>query len=157
MGGEFGQRQEWCHDTSLEWHLLQYAPHQGLQRWVTDLNRLYKEQSAMHQLDCESAGFEWIDASDSENSVLSFIRKDRNGGQVIVLCNFTPVPRGDYRVGVPEPGWYRELLNSDAEIYGGSGQGNLGGVQSLPVPMHGRPQSLTLNLPPLSVVFLKCS
>jgi 1,4-alpha-glucan branching enzyme len=155
MGGEFGQRQEWCHDTGLEWRLLQFVPHQGIQRWVGDLNRVYKEQPALHQLDCESAGFEWIDANDSENSVLSFIRKDRGGGQIIVLCNFTPVPRVDYRVGVPEPGRYRELLNSDAEIYGGSGQGNLGGAPSEPVPAHGRPQSLNLNLPPLSVLFLK--
>jgi 1,4-alpha-glucan branching enzyme len=155
MGGEFGQRREWNHDGSLEWDLLQYAPHRGLQLWVKDLNRFYKEQLAMHQLDCDPDGFEWIDADDSENSILAFIRKSRNGEKIIAIFNFTPVPRGSYRVGVSESGWYRELLNSDSDFYGGSGQGNLGGVQSQPAPMHGRQHSLTLNLPPVSVIFLK--
>jgi 1,4-alpha-glucan branching enzyme len=154
MGGEFGQRREWDHDGTVEWPLLQFPPHQGIIRWVTDLNRLYKEESAMHELDCEPAGFEWIDADDSENSVLSFIRKGRDGQKIIVVCNFTPVPRTDYKVGVPEAGWYRELLNSDAGYYGGSGWGNMGGVQSKPLPMHHRPNSLNLSLPPLSVIFL---
>lgn len=155
MGDEFGQRREWNHDTEIEWPLLQYPPHQGLLRWITDLNRLYKEESAMHQLDCEPSGFEWIDADDSENSVLSFIRKNRTGEKIVVVCNFTPVPRQDYEVGVPESGWYRELLNSDAECYGGSGWGNFGGTESNPIPKHGRANSLVLNLPPLSVIFLK--
>ena len=155
MGGEFGQRREWDHDGELEWPLLKFAPHQGLLRWITDLNRLYKEEAALHELDCEPAGFEWIDADDSQNSVLSFIRKGRYVEKIVVLCNFTPVPRTDYKVGVSDDGWYRELLNSDSEFYGGSGWGNLGGVQSRQITMHGRPYSLTLNLPPLSVVFLK--
>ena len=155
MGCEFGQRREWNHDASLEWSLLEHAPHQGLLRWVTDLNRLYKEHSSMHELDCEPAGFEWIDADDSENSVLSFMRKNRVGEQIIVVCNFTPIPREHYKIGVPQAGWYRELLNSDAESYGGSGWGNLGGVQSRTSPMHGRADSLNLSLPPLSIIFLK--
>ncbi|XUX01235.1 MAG: 1,4-alpha-glucan branching protein GlgB [Dehalogenimonas sp.] len=156
MGGEFGQRREWDHDGAVEWALLQYAPHHGLFRWVSDLNTLYKQESAMHQLDCEPSGFEWIDADDSENSVLSFIRKDRSGGSIVIVCNFTPVPREGYLVGVSKSGWYRELLNSDAECYGGSGWGNLGGIESGSSPMHGRPNSLKLNLPPLAVIFLKC-
>ena len=155
MGGEFGQRGEWNHDQSLEWNLLDYAPHRGVQKWVNDLNRLYRAEKAMHELDCDPAGFEWIDADDSEDSVLSFIRRGRNGDQVVVLCNFTPVTRFTYRVGVPEAGWYQELLNSDAELYGGSGQGNQGGIQSQPESAHGRPYSLTLVLPPLSILFFK--
>ncbi|APV44431.1 1,4-alpha-glucan branching enzyme [Dehalogenimonas formicexedens] len=155
MGGEFGQRREWNHEGELEWSLLQYAPHQGVSRWITDLNRLYRKESALHQLDCEADGFGWIDPDDSENSTLSFIRRDRDGNKMLVLCNFTPVPKRNYKVGVPEAGWYRELLNSDADCYGGSGWGNLGSIESRPVPMHGRPHSLSLNLPPLSILFLK--
>ncbi len=155
MGGEFGQRREWDHDQELEWGLMEFSPHQGIKTWVTDLNRLYKTENALHELDCDPAGFEWIDADDSGNSVLSFIRKGRNGDRVVVLCNFTPATHFSYRVGVPEAGWYQELLNSDATPYGGSGQGNLGGVRSQPVPAHGRPHSLDLVLPPLATLFLK--
>ena len=156
MGGEFGQWREWSHEESLEWHLLQYLPHSGLQRWVSDLNRLYRSQPALHQLDLEQAGFEWVDCNDVEQSVVSLIRKGRSTDDaILVVSNFTPVPRFNYRVGVPNPGFWRELLNSDAKDYGGSGQGNLGGVEAAPIPSHGRPYSLTLTLPPLSTVFFK--
>jgi 1,4-alpha-glucan branching enzyme len=155
MGGEFGQWREWNHDASLDWHLLEHPPHEGLRRWVEDLNRLYRAEPALHQLDCSPAGFEWIDCCDSEASVLSFLRKDRSGQPVIVVFNFTPVPREGYRVGVPEAGFYKELLNGDAGEYGGSGVGNLGGVAADPVEAHGRPYSLCITLPPLAVVFFR--
>ena len=156
MGGEFGQWREWSHDESLEWHLLNYSPHSGLKRWVEDLNRLYRSQPALYQLDFEQAGFEWIDCNDVEHSVVSLIRKGRSGDDtVLVVCNFTPVTHFNYRVGVPHPGFWRELLNSDAREYGGSGQGNLGGVEAAPIPWHGRPYSLTFVLPPLATVFFK--
>ncbi len=156
MGGEFGQRREWTHDESLEWHLLNYTPHSGLKRWVEDLNRLYRGQPALYQLDFEPAGFEWVDNNDYEHSVLSFIRKGRSAEDaVLVVCNFTPTTHFNYRVGVPRLGYWKELLNSDARDYGGSGQGNLGGVEAAPLPFHGRPYSLTFTLPPLAAVFFK--
>ncbi len=155
MGGEFGQRREWDHEGSLDWHLLQDVRHAGVQRWVRDLNRLYRWEPALHELDCEPAGFEWIDPDDSDHSVLSFLRKSRHGRVVAVVCNFTPVPREGYRVGVPRGGWWREVLNSDAAEYGGSGWGNLGGVRAEPQPHHGRPYSVSLNLPPLGVLFFR--
>ena len=158
MGGEFGQWREWVHDESLEWHLLQYLPHSGLQRWVSDLNRVYRSQPALYQVDFDSAGFEWVDCNDVEHSVVSLIRKGRSRDNIIaVVCNFTPVTHFNYRVGVPQPGFWRELLNSDAREYGGSGQGNLGGVEAAPIPLHGRPYSLTITLPPLAAVFFKSS
>src|SRR5262249_52512164 len=138
MGGEFGQWREWDHDTSLDWHLLQYPLHHGLQRWVRDLNALYRAEPALHELDCDAAGFEWIDCNDSEASVVSLLRKGRTPGDwVLFVCNFTPVPRNDYHVGVPSGGRWQEVLNSDAAVYGGSGQGNLGGVDAAPVSCHG--------------------
>jgi len=155
MGGEFGQPWEWDHEAALAWELLDEPLHRGVQRWVEDLNRLYRQEPALHELDCDPAGFEWIDADDREQSVLSFLRKDRGGKVVAVVCNFTPVPREGYRVGVPRPGRWAEVLNSDAREYGGSGWGNYGGVQAEPVPHHGRPYSLRLALPPLGVVFLR--
>jgi 1,4-alpha-glucan branching enzyme len=156
MGGEFGQWREWSHDDSLEWHLLQYAPHAGLQRWVQDLNRLYRHEPALHQSDCNPSGFEWIDCTDADSSVLSFIRTGQSADDIVLIaCNFTPVPRLNYRVGAPKAGTWSEVLNSDAETYGGSGYGNMGGVEAAPVPMHGRPYSLNLTLPPLAIVFLK--
>jgi 1,4-alpha-glucan branching enzyme len=156
MGSEFGQWREWAHDESLEWHLLDYPPHSGLKRWVEDLNRLYRTESALHELDFEPAGFEWIDCNDIEHSVVSLIRKGRSRDDVIVvLCNFTPMTHFSYRIGVPRPGFWAELLNSDAGEYGGSGQGSLGGVEAVPVPLHGRSCSLTITLPPLAIVFLK--
>jgi len=155
MGGEFGQWSEWNHDAGLEWHLLQYPPHQGILRWVTDLNRLYRREPALHERDAEPEGFEWIDFSDVEKSIVSYLRRGRSADDVVlVACNCTPVPRYGYRVGVPFGGFWREALNSDAVEYGGSGVGNLGGVEAEQVPAHGRPWSLPLTLPPLGVVIL---
>jgi 1,4-alpha-glucan branching enzyme len=158
MGGEFGQWWEWNHDDSLQWHLCQYEPHLGLQRYIRDLNWLYRNEPALHQIDFEWTGFQWIDFSDAENSVISFIRKTTVPDNVVVcICNFTPVPRLRYRIGVPTSGWYRELLNSDAETYGGSNMGNGGGVLAEPIPCHDLPCSISLTLPPLGVLFLKPS
>ena len=155
MGGEFGQWREWTHDDCLEWHLLQYPPHSGLQQWVGDLNRLYRRQPALYESDFDQAGFEWIDCNDVEHSAVSFIRKGHSGHDIVaVVCNFTPITHFNYRIGVPSSGFWKELLNSDARQYGGSGQGNLGGVEAAPVPFHGRPYSLTITLPPLATVFL---
>lgn len=156
MGNEFGQRDEWNHDRSLDWHLLEQAPHQGMQRWVQDLNRLYRNEPALHARDFDLSGFEWADLHDWEHSIISFYRKGGDPGDVmLVVCNFTPVVRANYRVGVPCGGLWREVLNSDAAVYGGSGQGNLGGAEAAPVPAHGRYHSLSLTLPPLGVLYLK--
>jgi 1,4-alpha-glucan branching enzyme len=156
MGSEFGQWREWNHDTSLEWHLVQFPDHQGILRWVEDLNRVYKDEPALHALDIDPRGFQWIDANDGDNSVLTFMRKTEDPNDAIVVAlNFTPVPRKAYRVGVPQCGYWRELLNSDAEMYGGSGMGNSGGCQSDPVPWHGQSCSITLTLPPLGALYLK--
>jgi 1,4-alpha-glucan branching enzyme len=156
MGGEFGQWREWNHEESLDWHLLERPAHRGLLRWVRDLNTAYRAEPALHQLDCDPAGFAWIDGSDSEQSTLSFLRRSRDGREAIaVACNFTPVPRSNFRIGVPWPGAWREILNGDAPLYGGSGQGNLGGVRSTPVAAHGHAQSLVVTLPPLAVVWFK--
>ena len=156
MGGEFGQWREWVHDESLDWHLLQYPPHSGIKRWVEDLNRLYRNQPALYQADFEPRGFEWIDCNDVEHSVVSLMRSGNSPDDIIaVVCNFTPVTHFNYRIGVPQPGFWQELLNSDANEYGGSGQGNLGGVEAAPIPLHSRPYSLTITLPPLAVMFFK--
>jgi 1,4-alpha-glucan branching enzyme len=156
MGGELGQRGEWSHEGSLEWHLLEWEPHRGLQRWVEELNRRYRSEPALHELDTDPAGFEWIDANDTASSTLTFLRKARSNGDIILVAyNFTPVPRQDYRVGVPRAGYWKEILNSDAKEYGGGGWGNLGGLEAAPVPCHGRPCSLSLTVPPLAAVFLK--
>jgi 1,4-alpha-glucan branching enzyme len=156
MGGEFGQWREWAHEESLEWHLLQYLPHSGLRQWVADLNEFYRSQPALYQLDFEGAGFEWIDCNDIEHSVVSFIRKGRSPDDVVlVVCNFTPAPLTKYRIGVPQPGRWVELLNSDAKKYYGSGQGNRRALTAAKIPMHGRPRSISLTLPPLGAVFLK--
>jgi 1,4-alpha-glucan branching enzyme len=156
MGGEFGQRREWQHDEGLEWYLLAHPQHAQVQRWVADLNRVYRSEPALYELDCDPAGFEWIDCTDADHSVLSFLRRARSTGDLLlIVCNFTPVPRYGYRVGVPRGGYWREILNSDAEIYGGSNQGNLGGRTADPVPFHGHPYSLALTLPPLACIFLK--
>jgi 1,4-alpha-glucan branching enzyme len=197
MGCELAAWREWDHERSLDWHLLGEPAHAGIARWLEDLNRLYREQPAMHRLDCDPAGFAWIDGSDAEHSVLAFERRgegpreprgelnekieppgERSGrfepraernekfeppgersaetsGPVVAVFNFTPIPRTNYRIGVPGGGFWRELLNSDSPDYGGSGQGNFGGVEASPVPLHGRSHSLTLTLPPLGVLFLQ--
>lgn len=151
MGCEFGQQAEWKAEASLDWHLLEHPPHAGVQRLVRDLNAAQRHFPALHQLDFEERGFEWITHEDRDNSVFSFIRKADNGDDVLVLCNFTPVPRHGYRIGVAQPGRYREIINTDATIYGGSGVGN-GLLQSEPVPSHGRVCSLSLSVPPLATV-----
>jgi 1,4-alpha-glucan branching enzyme len=156
MGGEWGQWSEWKHEESLSWDQLQYAPHAGLRQWVRDLNRFYRGEPALHELDLNPAGFEWIDGGDADQSVLSFVRKGKTtNALVLAVCNFTPVPRFQYRVGVPSVGTWREVLNSDAKEYWGSGLGNLGEVEAEPQPSHGRPYSLSLTLPPLAVVFFR--
>ncbi|MGZ8603773.1 MAG: 1,4-alpha-glucan branching protein GlgB [Actinomycetota bacterium] len=154
MGCELAQRSEWNHDSSLDWGLLQHEPHEGIRRVVADLARLHRDEPALHQLDTSPDGFEWVDASDRAASVLSFLRKGRDGRPVLFVVNFTPVPRHRYRVGVAQGGRWAELLNTDAELYGGSGQGNYGGVTADDVAMHGRDHSLALVLPPLAAVFL---
>ena len=156
MGGEFAQWREWSHDESLEWHALDYEPHRGVQRWVRDLNRAYRREQALHELDFDQAGFEWVDFNDADRSVISYLRKGSSTRDLIlVVCNFTPVPHGNYHVGVPAGGTWTEILNSDAREYGGSGQGNRGAVEALPEPFHGRSHSLGLTLPPLAVLIFK--
>jgi 1,4-alpha-glucan branching enzyme len=156
MGGEFGQGREWNHDSSLEWHLTDTIPHAALQRWVEDLNKFYRTEPALHELDFSPSGFEWIDCCDTEQSIVSLTRKSKSDPDrsVVVVLNFTPVPRHNYQIGVPTGGFWREALNSDATLYGGSGQGNLGGVDAAPIPLHGRKWSVNLTLPPLGAVFL---
>jgi 1,4-alpha-glucan branching enzyme len=156
MGGEFGQDAEWAHDRSLDWHLLQYAEHLGLQRLVRDLGALYRDPGmpSLWQRDHTSDGFGWIDAGDAPQNVFSFVRRDA-GGRPGLLCvaNFSPMVRRDYRVGVPLPGRWREVLNTDSTVYGGSNQGNLGALAADPVAWHGQPQSVRMTLPPLAVVW----
>ncbi len=156
MGAEIGQGQEWKHDESLEWHVLQYPFQQGLQRFVRDLNVLYAAEPALHEVDFEGAGFEWIDCCDFEQCVISFLRRGRSSdSQLVVVCNFTPVPRLNYRVGVPRGGYWAEALNTDAREYGGSGHGNLGGVEAAPVAWQGRSHSVVLTLPPMGALVLR--
>ena len=155
MGGEFGQLNEWQHDHSLDWHLLEQDGHRGLHSWMRDLNHFYRAKPALHQRDFEAGGFEWMDYHDAENSVIAFVRHGHDPADLLlVVCNFTPVPRHNYRVGVPRAGWWREVLNSDAWSYGGSGQGNLGGVEADPVACRDQFNSVVLTLPPLGIVFL---
>ncbi len=156
MGGEFGQRREWTHDDQLEWWVTGLPEHEGLQRWVADLNHFYRSEPALYEIDFSHEGFEWVDCSDHEASVIAFLRKPKAGGApVLVACNFTPLPRPNYTLGVPFGGTWREALNSDAREYGGAGWGNLGGVEAAPVQAHGRPWSINLTLPPLATVMLK--
>jgi len=156
MGGEIGQWREWDHEGSVEWHLLEYPMHAGLSRWVEELNRFYRGEPAMHELDFDPAGFEWIDCQDADASVISLIRRGRTTGDILLgVFNFTPVPRHNYRLGVPRGGFWKEVLNSDAREYGGSGQGNIGGGEAAPIPVHGRLHSLTIVAPPLGAVFFK--
>jgi 1,4-alpha-glucan branching enzyme len=156
MGSEFGQRREWNHDGSLDWGLLDNDRHIQLKKWVTDLNRIYRSEPAMYELDCETGGFEWIDCNDSTQSVISFLRKPASGSRpILIVANFTPVPRFNYHIGVPFTGFWKELLNSDAFDYGGSGLGNMGGVEATSEIWRDRPATINLTLPPLAIIFLK--
>jgi 1,4-alpha-glucan branching enzyme len=156
MGDEFGQWSEWNHDASLEWHLLEQPSHAGLKRWVRDLNTLYRGEPLLHTMDFNPAGFEWVDCKDFQRSIISFLRRGQNpNDQLLFVCNFTPVVRQNYRVGVPLEGYWKEILNSDAPLYGGSGQGNFGGLSTVPLPIHGRPFSLNMTLPPLGIVIFR--
>ncbi|HZK90626.1 MAG TPA: 1,4-alpha-glucan branching protein GlgB [Stellaceae bacterium] len=153
MGGEFAQEREWNHDIGLDWQLFDNPLHAGMHRLVRDLNWLYREVPALHQRDCEGDGFSWVDASNGAESVVSYLRRGEDAAAIaVVVCNFTPVPRHGYRIGVPSAGWYRERVNTDAQDYGGSGVGNFGAVEAELHPMHGRPFSLCLNLPPLAAM-----
>jgi len=156
MGDEFGQWAEWNHDASLEWNLLEHPSHAGLKRWVRDLNTLYRGEPLLHTMDFNSAGFEWVDCKDFQRSIISFLRRGQNpSDQLLFVCNFTPVVRQNYRVGVPLEGHWKEILNSDAPLYGGSGQGNFGGLSTVPLPIHDRPFSLNMTLPPLGIVIFR--
>jgi len=156
MGAEFGQRREWTSDESLDWHLLDDPRHEAQRRWVRDLNHLYRRERALHEVDFESAGFRWIDCDDSAHSVVSMIRYARDPRDFIVMvANFTPVPRRDYRIGVPASGRYRELLNSDSAVYGGGNMGNGGAVEADARPLHGFAASMSLVVPPLGFLLLK--
>jgi 1,4-alpha-glucan branching enzyme len=156
MGDELGQRSEWNHETALAWHLLDSPAHRGIRYWIRDLNRVYREEESLHAADCDPLGFEWIDYGDTRNVASSFIRRDpESGDTILAICNFTPVPRHDYRIGLPSDGVWTEILNSDAGHYGGSGMGNYGAVTADPVPFHGRPFSALFTLPPLGFLLLK--
>jgi len=136
--------------------VLQYPLHHGVKHWVKDLNHCYKAEPALYELDFTQQGFEWIDFHNWEESIISFLRKGRNSGELIlVVCNFTPVPRYNYRIGVPKGGYWKEVLNSDAKEYGGSGHGNIGGIEASAVPAYGKYYSLSLTLPPLGILFFK--
>jgi 1,4-alpha-glucan branching enzyme len=156
MGCEFGQWREWNYDGSLEWHLLQYSEHEGLRRWVQDLNHTYQHEPSLHEVDFDYAGFQWVDCCDNENSVMSFVRRAKNPDDyTVVVVNFTPVPRIDYRIGVPDGGRYRELLNSDSSRYAGSNMGNSGGANAEHRPMHGFDYSMSVTVPPLGFLLFK--
>ncbi len=155
MGGEFGQRREWTHEGELEWWVSGLPEHAGIKRLIGDLNRVYRHEAALHEVDFSPAGFEWVDVGNAEMSIISFLRKSASGAPLLVVCNFTPVPRSNFLVGVPERGLWRELINTDARDYGGAGWGNLGAVESVPVGSNGRVESLNLTLPPLSTLILR--
>jgi 1,4-alpha-glucan branching enzyme len=156
MGGEIGQWDEWKFFQALDWQLLQYEPHRKLRQYVRDLNRIYSSEPALHKVDFESRGFEWIDFRDTDKSVISFIRHSKEpDDHIVVVCNFTPVPRNDYRIGVPDKSFYRELLNGDSADYWGSNVGNAGGVQADTIPWHGKPCSIRIVLPPLGILYFK--
>ena len=157
MGGEIGQWREWNHETGLDFHLLDDPKHEGLRRWLEDLNKAYRDVPAFHELDMSPEGFEWIDCCDTENSIVSIIRRSKSRPEevVAVVLNFTPLPRHNYQIGLPLGGRWTEILNSDATLYGGSGQGNMGGLDAVPIPLHGRKYSVPVTIPPLGAVFLK--
>jgi 1,4-alpha-glucan branching enzyme len=156
MGGEFAQWSEWRHDAQLDWSLLDSEPHAQMRMLVGSLNHLYRSERALHERETEAAGFQWIDCHDSEKNVISFLRKpSRPEGTVLVICNFSPVPRQNYRLGAPLSGAWKEILNTDAPEFGGSGVGNLGGAETVPIPLHGQRQSLTITLPPLAALYFR--
>ncbi|GAB4230775.1 MAG: 1,4-alpha-glucan branching protein GlgB [Chlamydiales bacterium] len=156
MGSEIGPWDEWSHEKSLDWHLLQYGPHQGIQSLIKSLNRIYREEMAFHELDFNSEGFEWVDIHDADNSIISFLRRGKQPEDtILVVCNFTPVPRIGYGVGVPYLGFWKEIFNSDSNYYGGTDLGNQGGIEAEDAKMHLQPYKLSVNLPPLGAVFLK--
>ena len=156
MGNEFGQWNEWNHDASLDWHLLEFEPHQGLRRCVRDLNKLYRSEPALYEHDCEWEGFEWIDCNDAHSNAVTFIRKGKNPDDTLIFgCNFSPVPRHGYHIGCPREGFWEEIFNSDASWYGGSDCGNAGGVEAREYGTHGRPCTLEATLPPLGVAVFK--
>jgi 1,4-alpha-glucan branching enzyme len=156
MGGEFGQRREWTHEGELEWWVAELPEHAGIKRLVRDMNRIYRSEPALHALDFSPAGFEWVDFGNADMSVIAFLRKAAFGAPLLVICNFTPIPRSNFLLGVPSRGLWREILNTDAREYGGSGWGNFGGVESAPVSAHGRLESVNLSLPPLATLVLRC-
>jgi 1,4-alpha-glucan branching enzyme len=156
MGSEFGQWREWNHDRSLDWHLLDDPAHAAMRAYVQALNALHHAEPALHEVDFDPSGFRWIDCNDNENSIVSLVRYARDPHDfVVMICSFTPVPRADYRIGVPEPGFYSELLNSDSAVFGGGNVGNGGGIASAPIAAHGFDQSLSLTVPPLGCLVLK--
>ena len=156
MGCEFGQWNEWNAEQSLDWHLLQWSDHEGLQKLVDDLNRVYRAEPALHRVDFHWSGFEWLALNDSDNSILAFARKQESGiADVICACNFTPIPRHNYRVGVSKPGSYREILNTDSAHYGGSNLGNQGEVKTVNATWGGKPYHVELTIPPLGAVYLR--
>jgi 1,4-alpha-glucan branching enzyme len=156
MGGEFGQGREWNHDASVDWQLMDLPPHAGIQRWVADLNQLYRSEPALYEGDCSPSGFAWIDCDDADESTISWERRTPDGREIIVAAfNYTPVPRYHHRIGVPRGGFWRELLNGDAPHYGGSGIGNLGGVEAQPFGWHWRSHCLEITLPPLAMLLFK--
>jgi 1,4-alpha-glucan branching enzyme len=153
MGCDIGQWNEWSHDSAVPWEILQYDNHRGLQLLVRELNRLYKAEPALHQVDFHYSGFEWIDFHDADNSVIAFLRRPEGGQDpLMICCNFTPVPRLKYRFGVPDPGIWEEILNTDSQLFWGSNMGNDGAVASEPVPSHGREHSIAITLPALAVL-----
>jgi 1,4-alpha-glucan branching enzyme len=156
MGGEIGQWDEWNFEQSVDWHLTRRREHNRLQKYVRDLNRIYSSEPALHKVDFDYQGFDWVDFHDAEGSIISFIRyAAEKNDYIVVVCNFTPVPRFSYRVGVPERCYYREILNSDSREYWGSNLGNAGGVQSVDMPWHGKPCSVDIIIPPLAVLYFK--
>jgi 1,4-alpha-glucan branching enzyme len=155
MGGEFAQQAEFDHDRTPQWHLLDDPLHRGVQKLVRDLNLLYAAEPALYALDSEPGGFEWLVSDDNENSVLAWRRVDGTGREMVAVCNFTPVPRHGYRIGMPQPGQWDEVLNTDATVYGGSNMGNGGLISTEPVASHGKPQSAALVLPPLGTLYFR--
>ncbi len=156
MGSEFGQRQEWQHDFPLDWNLLKLPFHQGIQRWIKDLNQFYRQEEALYEVDFGNSGFQWIEGNDWEHSVIVFLRKNGHSNEkILIVSNFVPTPWYNYRIGIPEKGIWQECLNSDSSLYGGSNQGNLGQVESRPIPMHGYDYSMNITIPPLGILFFK--